>query len=151
MKKNGMFVLLALFMIAACDDDNNSANSKVTQVETTATGNQWKITYFFDTDTDETDNFSDYVFEFGSDDILKATKGSNTISGSWSVTNDDSGDDHSHGDFEDIDFNISFTTPSNFEELSEDWEIISLTSTKMELHHVSGGNGGTDFLTFEKN
>jgi len=50
-----------------------------------------------------------------------------------------------------IDFNIFFESPLNFSKLSEDWEIISFTSSKIELKHVSGGNGGTDLLTFEKN
>ncbi|HEX6892677.1 MAG TPA: hypothetical protein VF141_18345 [Chryseolinea sp.] len=149
--KTAMFVLLALFFIVACDDDdNNNSTSEVTKVRNTVVNGQWKITYFFDTDTDETDNFAGYVFEFASNDILTATKGSTNVSGSWSVTDNDSGDDHSNGDYDDIDFNISFASPADFEELTEDWEIISLTSTKIELRHVSGGGGGTDLLTFEK-
>ena len=51
----------------------------------------------------------------------------------------------------DIDFNIFFGSPADFAELSEDWDIISHSATKIELKHVSGGNGGTDLLTFEKN
>ena len=51
----------------------------------------------------------------------------------------------------DIDFNIFFASPADFAELSEDWDIISHSATKIELKHVSGGNGGTDLLTFEKN
>ncbi|MCM4152822.1 hypothetical protein DHD05_14595 [Arenibacter sp. N53] len=50
-----------------------------------------------------------------------------------------------------IDFNIFFASPADFAELSEDWDIISHSSTKIELKHVSGGNGGTDLLTLEKN
>ena len=50
----------------------------------------------------------------------------------------------------DIDFNIFFASPADFAELSEDWDIISHTASKIELKHVSGGNGGTDLLTFEK-
>ncbi|MFH6602868.1 hypothetical protein ACEZ3G_05225 [Maribacter algicola] len=50
-----------------------------------------------------------------------------------------------------VDFNIFFESPVNFNRLSQDWEIISYTSSKIELVHVSGGNGGTDLLTFEKN
>ena len=51
----------------------------------------------------------------------------------------------------DIDFNIFFASPVDFSELSEDWDIIMNSSSKIELMHVSGGNGGTDLLTFEKN
>jgi hypothetical protein len=47
--------------------------------------------------------------------------------------------------------NIVFTSPDDFEDLTEDWDFISETSSKMELIHISGGNGGTDYLTFEKN
>jgi hypothetical protein len=50
-----------------------------------------------------------------------------------------------------VDFNIVFLSPADFEELSEDWSILSISPSKIELKHVSGGNGGTDFLTFEKN
>ncbi|MEZ4988540.1 MAG: hypothetical protein R2795_26535 [Saprospiraceae bacterium] len=39
---------------------------------------------------------------------------------------------------------------NRFEELNEDWEIISQSDTRIELVHVSGGNGGTDYLTFER-
>ena len=145
-----MFVLLACLFVLACDDDNPASNSEVAEVKNTAIGGQWKVTYFFDTDTEETDNFNNYVFEFGSNDTITATKGSTTSSGSWSVTDDNSGDDNNHGNYDDIDFNIAFASPPDFVELSEDWEIISLTNTKIELRHVSGGNGGTDFLTFEK-
>ena len=148
--KNRMLVLLFILVIGACDDDSNSSNSKITDVKTTAINGQWKVTYFFDTDSDETDDFNNYVFEFGSNDVITGTKGSTAYSGSWSVTDDDSGDDNSNGNFDDIDFNIAFASPPDFEELTEDWEIISLTNTKIELRHVSGGNGGTDLLTFEK-
>lgn len=49
-----------------------------------------------------------------------------------------------------IDFNIFFASPADFSELTEDWNVISHTMNKIELIHVSGGNGGTDLLTFEK-
>lgn len=57
----------------------------------------------------------------------------------------------SNGTSGDIDFNIFFASPADFAELSEDWDIISQSPTKIELKHISGGNGGTDLLTFEKN
>jgi hypothetical protein len=38
-----------------------------------------------------------------------------------------------------------------FEDLNDDWDIVTYTSAKIELISVSGGNGGTDTLTFEMN
>ena len=146
------FFLLTITVFAACadNDDNDRRNSDeaITDVQNTAANGQWRITYFFDTDKEETDNFTGYIFEFNNGDILTTTNGSNNYSGRWSVTHDGSHDDNSK--FADIDFNIEFTSPDDFEELSEDWEIISLSDSKIELRHVSGGNGGTDLLTFEK-
>lgn len=49
-----------------------------------------------------------------------------------------------------IDFNIFFASPDDFNELSEDWDIVSYSSTRIELIHVSGSDGGVDLLTFEK-
>ncbi|MCX2720333.1 hypothetical protein [Lentiprolixibacter aurantiacus] len=49
-----------------------------------------------------------------------------------------------------IDFNIFFAAPEDFAELTEDWNIISYSATKIELKHVSGGDGDIDLLTFEK-
>lgn len=148
--KNGIFVMMALFFITACDDDKNNNDARVKEVENTALNGQWKITYFFDTDSDETDDFTGYVFDFAANDVLTATKGSTTVTGTWSVTNDDHSDDDNNDDYDDIDFNIFFAAPADFEELTEDWEIISITDSKIELRHESGGNGGIDFLTFEK-
>ena len=47
---------------------------------------------------------------------------------------------------------ISFTaTSGHFESISEDWRVLSSTASKIELKHISGGDGSIDLLTFEKN
>ena len=48
-----------------------------------------------------------------------------------------------------IDFNIFFASPEDFNELSDDWNIISYSATKIELIDESG-DGEIDLLTFEK-
>ncbi len=144
-------LLLALAFIGCSTTDDNSIdnssngnNSTASQIENTAQTGTWRITYFYDSDQDETSNFTGYTFTFNSDGSLKAVNGSTTVSGTWSVTNSSSSNDDHH-------FNIFFASPNNFEDLSDDWKIISTSDTQIKLTDVSGGNGGTDFLTFEKN
>jgi len=91
--------------------------------------------------------FSGYNFAFDASGTLTASKGGNIFIGTWSVTDGKSNDDSSN----DLHVNINFTLNNSFEELSDDWHFISYSSAKIELIDVSGGNGGTDYLTFERN
>lgn len=141
-----LFTVSILFTISSCSKDDSSSAPKDDVISTVSNGT-WKITYFFDSDQEETSNFSGYNFNFGPDNVLTASNGTNTFTGTWSVTNGNSNDDS----LDDLDFNILFAGPDNFEDLSEDWYILARTASKIELQHISGGDGGTDLLTFEKN
>ena len=150
--KKAFIIGLLLVTVLACDEDDDgmSRSAKMSEAKNTAVSGEWRITQFVDSGTDETNHFDGYTFQFGSNGSLTATNSANTYAGTWSVTDDGSGDDDSGDDFDDIDFNIIFTLPADFADLSEDWEIVSLAESSMELRHVSGGNGETDLLTFEK-
>lgn len=146
-------LLAALFMLnvasmCSSDDDNSNTSQDPTPVINTVNNGTWRITFFEDSGNNETNHFTGYNFTFGSGNVLTATNGTNTYTGTWSVTNDDSNDDSPSND---LDFNIAFSAPADFTDLTEDWNIITYTSTKIQLVHVSGGNGGTDYVTFEKN
>ncbi|MCF6132955.1 hypothetical protein [Flavobacterium wongokense] len=141
-----LICLLLLNVKCSSSDDNSSTNP--TQVINAATAGTWKITSFIDSGNDETNHFTGYNFTFAAGNVLTATNGTNTYSGSWTVTTDDSNDDNPSGD---VDFNILFTSPADFADLTEDWHIVSYSSTTISLRHVSGGNGGTDTLVFTKN
>ncbi len=152
MKKLILIPFLSLiFMLniaSTCSNDSpSSTSSNPTPIINTVSSGTWKITYYFDTNSDETNNFTNYNFTFGASNVVTASNGTNTYTGSWSVLNDSSDDDSTS----DLDFNILFSSPANFADLSDDWDIISRTDTKIQLIDVSGGNGGTDYLTFEKN
>lgn len=154
MKKLSLIPLLSLiFMLnvaSMCsDDDDSNTSADPTPVINTVTSGTWRITFYEDSGVDETYHFTGYNFTFGASNVLTASNGTNTYTGTWSVTNSDSNDDSPSND---LDFNILFTTPAVFaDELSDDWDILSRTATKIELVDVSGGNGGTDYLTLEKN
>ncbi len=143
--KNILFLLIVTVSLFSCKKDDNTSNSStITTINLAATASTgtWRITYYYDTDHEETSNFAGYAFTFAGGNVLTATKaGSPTVTGTWTTGTDDSK----------VKLILSFTTPASFSELSDDWHVIERTDTRIKMQDVSGGNGGTDFLTFEKN
>lgn len=123
---------------SACTPANNPAS---TSSNPQPAAGVWKITYFFDKQ-EETANYLSYTFEFGNNGVLTAKNGTQTWTGVWSNNCDDSANK----------FCITFagSAPSALEELSEDWLVIKMEDQLMHLEHVSGGNGDTDIVHFEK-
>jgi hypothetical protein len=144
--KNLIYLSILLFTFGCGDDPNPDENPKVEEVEGIVLNGKWQITYFFDSDEEKTDKYTSYTFQFLPSGSVVANDGPASVSGAWSVTDQS----NSNGNSEDMDFKISFATTPLLDELSDDWEIISTSNTKIELRHISGGNGGTDLLTFEK-
>lgn len=140
-----LFVLTTSSMCS--NDDSISSTNNPADVINIVNNGSWRITYYYDTNQEETNTFSGYNFTFESNNVLKASNGTNNYTGSWSVTDSNSNDDN----ISDLDFNIAFSTPIQFSELTDDWEIIEKTANIIRLKDVSGGNGGTDYLTFTKN
>lgn len=138
----------AIFTLASCSnssDDNSGIQQTV--VQNNVQSGDWRITSFIDSGKDETIHFNGYTFSFENNGTLSSTNGSVNYTGSWSVTSSNSNDDSPDSD---LDFNIVFNLNNQFEDISEDWQIVSQSSTRIELIHISGGNGGTDYLTFER-
>lgn len=134
--------MLSLAFLTACSkDDDNSAGTSSAEVRNTLVSGTWRVTYYWDTDHDETANFSAYNFTFLSSGTVNATSSLLTVTGSWATGVDDSK----------VKLTLAFTSPADFVEISDDWHVIERTSTKVRLQDVSGGGGGTDYLTFEKN
>jgi hypothetical protein len=139
--------LIAALPVISCTDDGSPSPNTQTQVQTNVQAGTWRITKFIDFGDDETSNFTGYNFTFNSSGVLNATNGVNNYNGSWSITDSNSDDDSQ----DDLDFNINFSLTNDFEDLNDDWDFTSQSSTKIELIDISGGGGGTDYLTFEKN
>lgn len=150
MRKHLFIPIIALALtFTACGDDDINPQTGQNQIQETVASGLWKITYFNDSGDDETYHFVNYDFTFENDGTLTATNNTTTYTGEWSITDSNSGsdDDNPHSD---LDFNIFFNLSNEFEELNDDWDILSQSDDKIELIDVSGGNGGTDYLTFER-
>lgn len=121
------------------NDDNGSVDdSSLVQVLTTG---DWYVTNYFD-DVDETALFNGMVFNFTPDGTATAANDSMTVNGTWST---------SSGDETTLELNLNFGTVNPFDELEEDWDVLEATNDIIRLKDISGGDGTTDFLTFERN
>jgi hypothetical protein len=142
-------LFLCMVFLLSCDTSSTSNNnqSTINTIVSMMSSGTWRITYYFDSNQDETSDYAGYNFTFGANNVLTASNGANNYTGFWSVTRSSSGG----SSLSDLDFNILFTAPPFMAELSDDWDIISATSTEIKLIDVSGGGGGTDYLTFTKN
>ena len=150
----GLLTMLCLsLMSSTCSSDDDGINmndntQEINEIKNIIQSDSWVITSFIDSGLDKTNHYGNYSFTFNPNGTLTASNGSDIVNGTWSLT-DNSNDDSNSND--DIDFNIYFSSPTMFnDDLSEDWEIVMKSNTKIELIHISGGNGGTDHLTFEK-
>lgn len=128
--------LLVIALFSSCKkDDSTSSPSSTNSIQQ----GQWKITSYIDSGNNETSHYTGYAFVFASGGVVTATKQGSSVNGSWSSGTDDS----------QLKLYLTFTaTP--FSELNDDWHIVQQTSSLIQLEDVSGGNGGTDYLTFEK-
>lgn len=131
-------ILSILFMSAFVSCNKNSKIDPSNAASVLKDGT-WKVTLFKDDNQDETNYFQGYSFIFGDGGVVTATSSTQTVNGTW-ITLKDSGKTKLDLNFDDV---------FNFDELDEDWEIISQTATKIELKDGSGLS--TDYLTFEKN
>lgn len=139
-----LILLVSSSVFVACKKDKKTIKA----VEKNIVKGNWRVSKFIDSGTDETNDFTGYNFTFTEGGSVTASNGSLSYTGTWSVTASSSDDSN-----DDVDFNLMFSVSeeNDFEDLNDDWDILSQSETKIELTDVSGGNGGTDYLTFEKN
>ena len=136
-------IFTAVFTACNKNDDNNTSSVSTAAVNSTVTSGTWKITLFNKSGTDKTTNFNGFNFMFATSGSLAAANGILSISGTWSSRVDDSK----------IKLTITFPSPSvsAFLDLNEDWEVTGRTDTQVTMQHISGGGGGTSYLTIQKN
>jgi len=134
-----MTIVFTMFLLSCKkDDDNNSATGFNTSA--IITQGVWKVSLFKDNNVDETSNYTGYQFTFTGAGSAAAISGSLVTNGTWNTFNDDSRNK----------LELKFGSTSPLDELSEDWHIVAASNTTIQLEHVSGGNGGTDYLTLQK-
>ncbi len=147
-------ILLLFFVTISCSstDDNPIVNSNeqiIIELGNIMQNGSWRISSFIDSGENETDHFNGYNFVFQANGILRADNFTNNYEGTWRITDDDDSQDDSGS--EDLEFIINFNLTNDFEDLNDDWDIVTYSATRIELRDISGGDGDTDLLTFQRN
>lgn len=139
-----ILILLAVVVIASCSSDDDSGNANTNEFEeikTTLPQGEWMVSKLIDGQSDHTTDFESFVFSFGEDGSVVAQNDLFTENGTWTY-------DNSSNNGEELVLQFSETTP--FDEINDDWNIVSVSNSKIELSDVSGGNGDVKLLTFTK-
>ncbi len=145
MKK--ILILFAIVAFASCSSDDDSGNVNTNEFEnikTTLPQGEWKVSLLIDGQSDHTAAFESFVFTFNQDGTVMAKNDLFTENGTWAYDNSSSSSDNS----EELILQFSEMTP--FDEINDDWDIVSVNNSKIELSDISGGNGDVQLLTFTK-
>jgi len=122
--------------IAQADCSNGGPSEA--DFEALLTSGEWYVTYFFD-DFDETSNYANYTFTFGSDGTAAAANTAGTTPGTW--------DYYVDSGVEKVDLFFGLNAP--LDDFDEDWEILEASEQIIRLRNESG-DGSIDYLTFER-
>ncbi len=132
-----MSLSVALISCSKSDDNNPSPDNSSSSVKENVPG-QWKVSYYYDNDKDETSDYAGYTFEFGASGTIEATFSGQTFTGSWSNTVDDN--------LPRLVINIAGN--DRLVELSDDWVIKSVSSDLISLE--DDNTTKTEVLKFSK-
>ncbi|QCK15235.1 hypothetical protein [Mangrovivirga cuniculi] len=122
------------------DDDMNFNDDYVDteEIDSLLISGQWEITYFFD-ENDQTELFNNWIFNFGNDELLIATKDADSMIGSW----------ESYGDTGTLELDIEFEDEEGILNLLiEEWEVVEYSDVNIELENHDDENIPT--VIFEK-
>ena len=149
MKITQFYLKLALFFIAiifiiSCTKDDKTIAQGITaaQVNNIITVGTWNVTLYDEAGTIETTDFTGYSFVFDVKGTLVATNTPTIKEGTWNST--------AESGFVKIPIDFPLETSGSFKSISEDWIVLTVIDSKIELKHTSSEDGSIDFLTFEK-
>ncbi|MCC1485509.1 hypothetical protein [Winogradskyella immobilis] len=106
-------------------------------------GGDWEVTLYEDGSDDETDNYNGYAIDFEQSGALFVEGNGNTLEGSWLAYRDDEGE---------LRLGTNFGTDDDpFDELTQRWNVVSVTTNRIELIDRFDIDGTENRLVLERN
>jgi hypothetical protein len=130
-----LLILISLSFASCSKSDDSLPNAADTSSQKNEIlGKTWTISSYIDKGKDETYHFSGYSFTFGENGIFTATVSGTNFTGSWNISSNQSGfDDSGNHSGNSNKFIITATGNDQMDELSDDFMIVSISSTEIIL------------------
>ena len=122
--------------------DNNNSDGDIPDIRNKMMSGEWLVAKYMDGDNEETLDYAAFTFAFQAELAVNVTAGVSgpTYPGLWRIIRDSEGE---------LKCYLNFGLATILQDLMDDWKIVSVTSTRIELKHISGDNT-TEILVFEK-
>lgn len=139
--KRLIYALALTFFLFSCDDEDKDPilNASEEKLVNTIENSVWRVTLFIEDGEDETSDYTGITLNFLPAGKIEAFNGSQLLEeGTWRTLRDDGK----------LEFWITFTQNEILEEISDDWYVISMTETKIEME--DDNDQFIDKLTLQK-
>jgi len=122
--------------------DNNNSDGDIPDIRNKMMSGEWLVAKYMDGDNEETLDYAAFTFAFQAELAVNVTAGVSgpTYPGLWRIIRDSEGE---------LKCYLNFGLATILQDLMDDWKIVSVTSTRIELKNISGDNT-TEILVFEK-
>jgi hypothetical protein len=129
-----------LILQRVCND--NASDGDVPEIRNIMMGGEWTVASYIEADMDMTTNYGGYSLQFMADHQISVLEGGEAFGeGLWRVLRNSE---------EELKVYLNFGDSFPFDELTDDWTLVSITNTRIELKDISGGDGSISTLVFEK-
>ena len=126
-------------LLRVCEDSID--DNDIPEIRNIALGGTWNIALYQEGEVDMTSSYEGMDFNFSTDHQVEVSINADPITnGLWRVLRDSD---------ENLKFYINFDTDDELAELTEDWKIVSVTTTQIKLTDETD-DGVVNTLVFEK-
>ncbi len=130
-----------LVLLRVCDDSVEDGD--IPEIRNVLMGGDWIVASYIDNEVDETADFAGMDFSFTADHkVTVSTNADPLLDGLWRVLRDDDGQIKVY-----LNFGGDDVVPLG--ELTDDWDLVSITADRIELKDISGDET-VETLVFEK-
>jgi|26BtaG_2_1085354.scaffolds.fasta_scaffold00062_14 hypothetical protein len=142
MKK--LILLFSVIILASCSSDDDAGDvitNEFERISSVLPQGTWKVTTLIDGNEDHTEAFESFIFTFDEDGTVVSQTDLFSEIGIWAYKSTSQQGEQLILEFNDV-------TP--FDQINDDWKIVSVTNSQVELSDVGDIPENTDLLVFTK-